>query len=557
MKLVTVEQMRALEAQAIAEGTDIDNLMDAAGLAAAQETWMAMRIIEDRLVLVLAGPGNNGSDGVIAAYHLRDMGARVHVYLLEARAEDDTAWQVLHDHDIPFTLATDDTDYVQLESLLTDAAAVLDALLGTGSNRPIEGRMADVLDRLATVRESGKRMELVALDVPTGVDADSGRVDPHTVAADVTVGFGYLKVGLFQAPGRRYAGQIVRADIGLPAEPAIELPYEEIEYRMAQRGVPERPADGHKGTFGRAVVAAGSSRFPGAAVLAAEACARSGAGLTVIAAPEVIQPLLTRLPDAVHEPLPSAGGTVNGEAARALLRALPGTDALLVGPGLGHTNDTEAFMRGLLAGLDGIEGLRAVVLDADALNAVAGQPWHEWFRTPRIVTPHPGEMARLLGTTTEGVQNDRLLHATQYAAAIGGVVVLKGACTIIATADGRARISGAMNSMLATGGTGDVLAGLIAGFMAQGCDLLEAATAAVYVHSETASMVAKEYGEAAGLAQDLLRALPDARKNLDGRSTSGSSMGGGMGALSGMGGMGGMGGLGDMGGGFPGMPGMS
>ncbi|MFN8583953.1 MAG: NAD(P)H-hydrate dehydratase [Dehalococcoidia bacterium] len=554
MKLVTVAQMRALEAQAVAEGTDIDNLLDQAGLAAAQETWMAMRIIEDRLVLVLAGPGNNGSDGVIAAYHLRDMGARVHVYLLEARPEDDTAWQVLHDHEIPFTLASEDADYVQLESLLSDAAAVLDALLGTGSNRPIEGPMADILDRLGAARESGKRMELVALDVPTGVDADTGRVDPHTVAADVTVGFGYVKVGLFQSPGRRYGGQIVRADIGLPAEPAIELSYEEIEYRMAQRGVPERPADGHKGTFGRAVVAAGSTRFPGAAVLAAEACARAGTGLTVIAAPEVAQPLLTRFPDAVHEPLPSTGGTVNGEAARALLRALPGTDALLVGPGLGHTTDTEEFMRGLIAGLDGIEGLRAVVLDADALNALAGQPgWHERFQARRVVTPHPGEMARLLGTTVEDVQNDRLRHATEYAAAIGGVVVLKGACTIIATPDGQARISGAMNSMLATGGTGDVLAGLITGFLAQGCEPLDAATAAVWTHSEAASLVTKEYGEAAGLAQDLLRTLPDARRNLEGRSTSSSSLGGGM---SGLAGMGGMGGLGGMGGGMPGIPGM-
>lgn len=545
MKLVTAAQMRAIEAEALAGDTDIYQLMDQAGLAAAQETWMALRIIEDRLVLVLAGPGNNGADGIIAAYHLRDMGARVHVYLLEARPDEDAAWEVLHDHEIPFTLATEDPDYNQLEALIGDAAAVLDALLGTGSNRPIEGRMADVLDRLGAARASGGRQQVIALDVPTGVDADSGRTDPHTVAADVTVGFGFVKVGLFQAPGRRYAGQVVRADIGVPSEPETELPYEEIEYRMAQRGVPERPADGHKGTFGQAVVAGGSNRFPGAAVLAAEACARSGAGLTVIAAPEVTQPLLTRFPDAVHAPLPSTDGTVNGEAARALLRALTGTDALLVGPGLGHTNDTEEFVRGLLAGLDAVEGLRAVVLDADALNALAAQPdWHQWFQAPRIVTPHPGEMARLLGTTVEAVQDDRLRHATEYAQTINGVVVLKGACTIIATPDGRARISGAMNSVLATGGTGDVLAGLLVGFVAQGCEPLDAATAAVYVHTEAASMVAKEYGEAAGLAQDLLRALPDARKNLESRSgSSSSSLSGGMG-MPGLGGMPGMPGMG-------------
>lgn len=175
-------------------------------------------------------------------------------------------------------------------------------------------------------------------------------------------------------------------------------------------------------------------------------------------------------------------------------------------------------MRGLLAGLDGIEGLRAVVLDADALNALAThRGWHEWFALPRVVTPHPGEMARLLGMTTEAVQADRLRHATEYARAINGVVVLKGACTIVAAPDGRARISGEMNSMLATGGTGDVLAGLLVGLIAQGATPFDAAAAAVYTHAECGSMVAKEYGEAAGLAQDLLRALPEVRKNLDAR----------------------------------------
>jgi NAD(P)H-hydrate epimerase len=384
------------------------------------------------------------------------------------------------------------------------------------------------------------------------------------VAADITVSFGYVKIGLYQTPGRNLAGQVIRADIGLVSDAAVELPYEEIEYREVQRSLPDRPADAHKGTFGTAFVAAGSVRFPGAAVLAAEACARSGAGLTAIAAPAVAQPLFaSRLPDAIHEPLPSTDGTVNGEAARVLLRALAGADALLVGPGLGHTADTEEFMRGLLAGLDGVEGLRGVVLDADALNAVAGQPgWHEQFHVPRVVTPHPGEMARLLGISTGEVQSDRLGHATAYARAVDVVVVLKGACTVIAAPDGRARISGTMNSMLATGGTGDVLAGLIAGFVAQGMAPFDAATAAVYVHSEAASMVAKEYGEAAGLAQDLLRALPDARKHLDGQSgSSGSSafgssgLGGGMGGLSGgLGDLSGLGGLGGLGGGMAGMP---
>jgi hydroxyethylthiazole kinase-like uncharacterized protein yjeF len=537
MKLVTAVQMRDLEAQAIADGTDILNLMDAAGLAAAQEAWMALRIIEDRLVLIVAGPGNNGADGIIAAFHLREMGAQVHVYMLTARAAEDDAWQALQDHEIPHTIATDDLDFTKLDALLDEASGVLDALLGTGTNRPIEGAMAEVLRRLeAASTRTSRRPQIIALDVPSGVNADTGRVDPLTVAADVTVGFGYVKVGMFQTPGRTFGGQIIRADIGLP-EPAAELPFEEIEYRMAQRGIPARDPDGHKGTFGRVVVAAGSTRYPGAAVLAAEAAARSGAGLVVVAAPAEAQALVvTRFPDAVHEPLPSTDGAVNGDSALALLRALPGATSLLVGPGLGHTPATEAFMRNLLAGLDAVEGLRAVVLDADALNALASQPgWYDSFQLPRIVTPHPGEMARLLGVTVDVVQTDRLGVAVEYAHRINGVVILKGAGTIIATPDGRARFSGVSNSMLAHAGTGDVLAGLLAGFLAQGAAPYEAATAAVYVHSETASVVVKEYGEAAGLAQDLLRALPEVRKSLDARVGAASSPLGGMGM--GLGGM--------------------
>jgi len=564
MKLVTSEQMRALEAETFAAGEkDIWDLMDAAGLAAAQEAWIAMRIIEDRLVLALCGPGNNGGDGIVAAFHLKEMGARVHCYLLAPRPDDDPPWEALHNHDIPFTLATDDPDFAKLDVLLAESAGVLDALLGTGADRPIEGTMAAVLEHVREAR-ANSRLQLIALDIPTGVDPNTGRADPHTVAADITVSFGYVKTGLYQTPGRHLAGEVIRADIGLLAEPATELPYEEIEYRALQRSMPQRAADAHKGTFGTAFIAAGSLRFPGAAVLAAEACARSGAGLTAIAAPDVAQPLFAmRFPDAIHEPLPSAGGTVNAEAASVLLRALGDADALLVGPGLGHTSDTEDFVRDLIAGLDSLEALRAVVLDADALNVLAGQPgWHERFRTSRIVTPHPGEMARLLGTSIDDVQSDRIGHATAYARAIGGVVVLKGACTVIASPDGRARISGAMNSMLATGGTGDVLAGLIVGFVAQGMDLFDAASAAVYVHAEAGSLVAREYGEAAGLALDLLRVLPDARRHLDGRPASSGRSSSGMGGFGGLGGglgdIGGLGGLdggmGGLGGGMPGMP---
>ena len=395
---------------------------------------------------------------------------------------------------------------------------VLDALLGTGASRPIEADLARVLGRLRAAREQSSRPQLIALDLPSGLDPDTGAADPATVEADMTVAFGFAKVGLMTAAGRQFSGRVAPAELGLPAEDAERLPYEEITFRLTQRLLPARPADAHKGTFGRVVVAAGSRRFPGAARLAAEAAARSGVGLIVLAAPQEIQPLLVHgLPDAVHEPLPSRGGAVTGEAARALLRALTGADALLVGPGLSLSSDTEKFMRSLLVGLDAVEGLRAVVFDADALNALAKLPgWHERLAITRVLTPHPAEMARLVRSTPAEVQADRLRCALEYARATESVVVLKGACAVVAAPDGRARISGAVNAVLATAGTGDVLAGLIGGLLAQGLDAFDAAAAAVFVHADCGRLVAEEFGSAAGLAQDLLRALPESRRLLDG-----------------------------------------
>jgi NAD(P)H-hydrate epimerase len=524
MPLITAEQMRELEQAAVRAGASEQELMAAAGLAAAQEAWMAAGAVEGRALLVLVGPGNNGGDGLVAAHHLSEMGAQVGIYMLAARDDDDPLWRTVIEDDIPATgVAVDDEALSNLESMLGQSSLVLDALLGTGASRPIEGDLAKVMGRLREARERELPPQLIALDVPTGVNADTGHVDPAAVVADSTLAFGFSKVGLFTMPGRSYAGRVVPIDIGLPAELGADLPYEEIGFRQTQELLPERPDDAHKGSFGRVVVAAGSRRFPGAARLAAEAAARSGAGLVVLAAAESIQPLLVHgLPDVVHEPLPSTDGTLDGDAARSLLPGLAGADSLLVGPGLSLTVESEEFVRTLLAGLDQVavdEGgvLRAVVLDADALNALAASPgWHERLSLPRVLTPHPGEMARLIGVTTEEVQRDRLHHATEYAAATGSVVVLKGACTIVAAPDGRARISGAANAMLATAGTGDVLAGMIAGLVAQGLEPFDAASAAVYLHAESGRLVAEGYGAAAGLAQDLLRLMPETRRLLDG-----------------------------------------
>ena len=531
MKLVTADQMAALERAAAAAGVSERAMMEEAGLAAAQEAWMAVGAAEGRTILVLCGPGNNGGDGLVAATHLAGWGADVRIYLLRARAETDPVWLAAREAGVIADSAEDDVDLARLDALLSEASLVVDALLGTGGGRrPIEGRLAHLLGRLRAARDGPAAPHLIALDLPSGVDADSGAADPASVAADLTISFGHSKVGLSQLPGLELAGRVLPVGIGIPSAASADLPYEQLDFRSVQETLPARSAGSHKGSFGAAVVAAGSRRYPGAARLAAEAAARSGAGLVAFAAPQALQPLLVGgLPDAVHEPLASAAtspdGELDGRAARTLLRALGSgglrrASALLVGPGIGTGRSARGFVRELLAGLDQAAGeLRALVVDADALSALARLPgWADRLSLPRVLTPHPGEMARIARCSVADVQSNRLQRALGTARETGSTVVLKGACTIVAAPDGRARISDQANPMLATAGTGDVLAGLLAGLLAQGMEPFDAASAAVYIHADCGRRVAESHGTAAGLAQDLLRALPDVMSLLEGRS---------------------------------------
>lgn len=522
MKLVTVEQMRALEAAAIEAGTSEAELMEAAGVAVGQETWINMGAAEGRTAIVLVGPGSNGGDGLVAAVSLKEWGAESAVYLVGDRPAGDPLVQRVAEAGVEVLAASDDPGCEQLVEAMRGAQGIVDALLGTGLNRPIDGQIKEVLDHLAEARaDRTLRPHLVAIDVPSGVNPDTGTADPAAVRADTTVALGFAKVGLFAMPARAIAGNIAEVEIGLPEGAGDGLPYEEIRMRDLKQHMPFRSDDAHKGTFGAAVIAAGSKFYPGAARLASESALRAGAGLVVLAAPESIQPMFAGMsPEITHHPLPAgdgASGAADGASAGELLAALAGREALLIGPGLTNTPGTVEFVSGVLDGLDAVEGPRAAVIDADALNALAEIPdWHERLALPRVLTPHPGEMARLLGSSVEEVQSDRLGHATQYAQRTGSVVVLKGAGTVVAHPDGRARLSEFASAVLATAGTGDVLAGFIVSLIAQGMDPFDAAATGVYLHTECGRQLETAVGPATAVAQDLLRALPDTRKALDG-----------------------------------------
>ncbi|HLA18937.1 MAG TPA: NAD(P)H-hydrate dehydratase [Dehalococcoidia bacterium] len=533
MKLVTVAEMQEAEKRA---GVPVPQLMENAGLAVAQEAWLLLGELAERQIVILAGPGNNGGDGLVAARHLREWGANVSVYLLKRRDEADAVFAPLVEAKAPVALAEEDATkgFKRLDEMLDGADLVIDALLGTGRARPIEGALADVLDRLRAARQKTLPPRLLAVDLPTGLDADSGAADPRCVAADATVALAWSKVGLHALPGAQLAGRVETVDIGIPKSLESEQWTELMTDRWARSALPERPLGAHKGTFGRALVVAGSPRYLGAAYLSCMGGLRVGAGLVTLACAATVYPILaSKLTEATFEPLPDSEGYLSADGAHAVGRALAGGyNSLLVGPGLGQEGYVRAFMRSLLAQLKSDspstgsgQALRGVVIDADGLNNLSKiEGWWKELSVPAIVTPHPGELSRLTGLSLEEIQSDRLAVARRYAGEWDVTVVLKGANTVVAAPDpstgsgraGRARLSPFANPGLASGGTGDVLAGAIAGLLTQGLEPYEAASLGVYLHGLAGERVRAELGSAGMVASDLLPALPRAIKELRG-----------------------------------------
>ncbi len=515
MKLVTAEQVRGLDRKAAEMGRPTEELMENAGLAVAKAVRDELGEVRGQRIVVLVGPGNNGGDGLVAARHLHDWGAETQAYLLVRRGEEDANLRQVVERGAYGGCAEDDAGFGALDKLLAEADAVVDALLGTGRPRPIGGALAEVLTRLAQARQRPEPPRLIAVDLPTGLDCDTGRVDRHCLAADLTVTLAYSKVGLHSAPGSEYAGRLKVADIGIPLELGAALPIDLMTDEWLRSLLPPRPLDANKGTFGRVLVVAGSRNYVGAAYLATGAAARVGAGLATLACPESLHPILSaKLTEATHLPLPDEAGSIARGAADPALRALSGYDVLLIGCGLGQSAHTQAFVRALLFALEA-GALKGIVIDADALNALARVPnWWQELDAPAVVTPHPGEMSRLARIPIAEVQANRVEAAQRHASLWGKTVVLKGANTVVAAPDGRVALSPFANPALASAGTGDVLAGAIAGMLAQGLPPFEAAVCGVYLHAAAAERLRPDMGDAGLVAGDLLPGLPRAIRAL-------------------------------------------
>jgi len=401
-----------------------------------------------------------------------------------------------------------------LDNLLASTEVVIDAFFGTGKSRPLEGTFKQALLKVREARTRNKNLKVVALDLPSGLNADTGAVDDACVPADLTVTLGYPKHGLFIFPGAGMLGRLTIADIGIPPELAKHITTEVITKEKVGAILPRRPLDANKGTFGRVLVCGGSVNYIGAMYLACEAALRVGAGLVTLATPKSLQPILaSRLTEATHAPLPeSEPGVVSEDAIEALRPFLADSDVLLLGCGLGQSEAALAFVKSLLRETSRLPSL---VLDADALNLMARIPqWWQKLPGDAILTPHPGEMSRLTGLSVAEIQSRRLSVARDSAMSWQKTIVLKGAFTVVATPDGKVSINPAMNPGLASGGTGDVLAGAIAGLAAQGPSLCDAAVAGAFVHSQAGEMACGQMGNAGMLASDLLPRLPATIKNI-------------------------------------------
>ena len=531
-KVVTVAQMQALEDASERAGVSKDTLMENAGLACARYVREHLSGCAGRRIVVLVGPGNNGADGLVIARHLRRWGADVCCYVVRGRPGVDPKMADALTYDVAIADAAADPELQTLDSLLSGSDLVVDAILGAGRYRPLDGTVASVCALVNRHCRARPDLAVVAVDLPTGVNPDTGAADENTLVADVTLALCFPKFGIANFPGAGYAGRIAVLDVGLPQTVAadFDLPTQWMTRAAAAALLPERPLDSHKGTFGHLLIVAGSRNFVGAAALAAMAAHRVGAGLVTLATPASVYPIVaSKLTETIHLPLPEdADGRVDATAADIIKERIASYSALAIGCGLGYSPGAESFIERLLLSSHRHSGEDArhssasfrhsgesrnpslpLVIDADGLNNLAR--CHDWpARLPAhsVLTPHPGEMATLTGSSTTDVQANRRAVAGDSAAQWGQTLLLKGAHSIVASPDGRQCILPFANPALAAGGTGDVLTGIIGGLLAQGLTPYDAARLGGYLHGTAGEETRRAHGDAGIVASDLLPYLP-------------------------------------------------
>ena len=513
MQVATAAQMRACDQITIEKyGFPGQMLMEHAGAAVTRHMAQTLNGLAGKKIIFFCGKGNNGGDGFVAARHALCQKAKVKVFLVapEEEVAGDARFhlEILRRYGGEVNVLREERDWEKARLSILFADALVDALVGTG----FHGAMGDELARAARLmNQSG--LPVWAVDLPSGVEADTGQVSLDVVQAAHTVTFALPKPGLLFYPGAAYAGSWVRADIGMPPEvlDGVGIQQQLTTAALVCQLLPVRPDDAHKGTSGRVLLAAGSLSFCGAACLAAEGAVRAGAGLVTLATPASLQPTAAlKLTEVMTRPLPEAAdGGWHSEAAERLLEWAAAMNALAIGPGIGRQESTLACVRQVVQMAE-----IPLVLDADALYALCGQiEILAGRKAPAVLTPHPGELAALLECSADEINADRLGVARLAAESWQAVVVLKGARTVIAAPGGEAWINPTGNEGMATGGCGDVLTGVIAALLGQGMAPVAAAIAGVYLHGLAGDMVA-ETGRIGMAAGDIVAALATARHAL-------------------------------------------
>ncbi len=514
MKVVTAEEMREIDRETI-EGRGIPGvvLMERAGLAVVSKI---KEIFGRKKVIVVSGGGNNGGDGLVVARNLHNEGWDVRVFLT-AKPED-----LKGDALVQYKAAAKYGVNVQpikelldnYSSIFSRHSIIVDAILGTGLSKNVTGTLSGVISLL-----NKSNVPVISVDIPSGISSDNGHVMGEAVKADYTVTFGLPKRGHLLYPGFEYSGKLFIEDIGFPEE---LLRSEKLNIELLTKNdiytlIPERRKYSHKGDYGHVLIVAGSKGKTGAALMASKACLRTGAGLVTIGVPESLSDVFqSRVTEEMTLILPDRGdGTLSKKALDKILDFLNKTaDVLAIGPGIGVSTETGNLMKALIKNLS-----IPIVIDADGINSIKGERGvFSKSKASVILTPHPGEMARLLSqkskVSSKEVEKDRINTAMSFAKETGTYLVLKGVPTVVATPDGRSFINSTGNPGMATGGVGDVLTGMISGFLSQTMDPLHACILGVYMHGLAGDIAASEKGQYPLIATDIIDKIPSAFHSL-------------------------------------------
>ncbi len=520
MQILLAEEMRALDRAAEEEiGIPGLVLMENAGRAVADAAEKLLGSCCHKKVLIFAGKGNNGGDGSGAGRWLHNRDAEVTLVLactaeeLSGSAADELQYYIACGATVlGVTDADDNLRFAEIENLALQADLLIDALMGTGFSgkmRPLFIRLCGCINR---VKEKNPACKVLAVDIPTGVNADTGEVDGSAVRADTTVTMALPKLGLYLYPGAEHTGAVQVADIGMPASLLKEAAGNRIllTKELVKALLPDRPKNAHKGSAGRVMVVAGSCGYVGAAALSSFAAVKGGAGLVTLLTPENTREILAiKLTEVMVKGLPvSNDRLVMEEAMEVVSEALEKADVLAIGPGFGVSEETGSLIREIL-----VTTAVPCVIDADAITALKDHTeLLSHMLAEKVLTPHPGEMARITGIRISEIEKNRVEVARLYAEKWQAVIVLKGVPTVIALPDGTVYLNTTGTPAMATGGSGDVLTGLIAALIGQGLTVADAAVSGVYLHGLAGELAAK--GSVGLAASEFLVMIPEARNQV-------------------------------------------